>query len=477
MAVNKLAASKRHHRVDSQLRATLKCSQKEAVASSVMTATGDNFFNAFAIHLQATAMQLSSLTALPQFIGAVMQVLSVSLAHFVPRKKLVVATALMQAIVMLGLAILSAAAWMGLPGVRWLIVLAICYHGCLNIIQPHWRAWMGALVPAKRRGVFFAARGRLSMATSLLMYLAGGGLLSLGARFEVTWLGFCCIFIAAGIGRALSARYLGRMHDPDPHPHMSEPAVIRSTLHYYRLALTDKTFRQYSLFVACMQGMVAISAPFFAVYMLEVLQFSYFEFALNSMASIAMQFLTLPLWGKVGDRYGNRQVMMITAIILPTLPMLWLLSANFYYLIGVQLLSGLAWSGFNLSTANYLYDIRPHRSNFAVYAALQSSTGAALVFVGALFGGWIASNAKTLAGLLPFTLAAPVFVVFICSSMLRASVTLWFIPRIEEPSLRQRPNMLTIVYRVARFNAISGAVLDWLTVYRKPKDSANESLD
>ena len=35
----------------SWLRKTLRCSQVEAVASSTMTATGDNFFNAFAIYL------------------------------------------------------------------------------------------------------------------------------------------------------------------------------------------------------------------------------------------------------------------------------------------------------------------------------------------------------------------------------------------------------------------------------------------
>lgn len=461
-------------RSDPQLRTTLASSQKEAVASAVMTASGDNFFNAFAIHLQASAMQLSSLTALPQFIGAAMQVASVSLAHFIPRKNLVVVTAAFQSLVMLGLALLSAAAWYGLPGVRWLIVLAIFYHACLNIIQPHWRAWMGSLVPAQRRGVFFATRARLSMAMSLFTYLAGGGLLTFSERFESAWLGFSCIFFAAGLGRALSAKYFGDMHDPDPHPHMSEPEVLRSTLHHCRLAVGDRTFRQYSLFVAGMQGMVAISAPFFAVYMLEVLHFSYFEYALNSMASIVMQFLTLGWWGRVSDRYGNRLVMMITSLILPVLPILWLVSGNFYYLIVIQLLSGLGWSGFNLSTANYLYDIRPHRSNFALYAALQSSSCASLVFVGALFGGFVASNAETIAEHLPFNLATPIFVVFICSFLLRSSVTLWFLPRIKEPNFRLRPSMLKIVFRVARFSAISGTVLDWLTVYRKSDNDENK---
>ena len=46
----------------SWLRRTLRLSQQEAVASATMTATGDNFFNAFAIHLQASATQMGALT-------------------------------------------------------------------------------------------------------------------------------------------------------------------------------------------------------------------------------------------------------------------------------------------------------------------------------------------------------------------------------------------------------------------------------
>lgn len=461
-------------RQDSPLRRTLNISQKEAVSSSFMTATGDNFFNAFAVYLQATAMQISSLTAIPQFIGAFLQLLSVSLAHFVKRKKLVVVTATVQALVMFLLAALATAAWLGFPAVRWLIVFAILYHACLNIIQPHWRAWMGSLVPAQRRGVFFATRTRLTMVVSLLMFIFGGGVLTVSTNFGHTWLGFVCLFVAAGIGRFVSSRQLNAMHDPDPHPHMSDPEVIRSTLKHCREALADRTFRQYSFFVAGMQAMVAISAPFFAVYMLNVLQWSYLQYSLNNVASIVMQFLTLGLWGRISDRYGNRLVLVVTSIILPTLPILWLVSENFYYLILVQFISGLGWSGFNLSSANYLYDIRPHRSNFALYAALQSTTQAACVFAGALFGGWVATHSDGISAILPFQLATPIFVVFITSFLLRSLVSLWFITNIKEPYLRFRPSMLKIVFRVARFNAISGTVLDWLTVVRDKDRDANK---
>src|SRR3970040_2299303 len=79
------------------LRKTLRLSQREAAASAVMTATGDNFFNAFAVHLNATVAQMGWLTAFPQLVGAVFQLVSVWLGSFCQRRTLVVYSAGLQA--------------------------------------------------------------------------------------------------------------------------------------------------------------------------------------------------------------------------------------------------------------------------------------------------------------------------------------------------------------------------------------------
>ncbi|MCR6653692.1 MAG: hypothetical protein NVV73_20310 [Cellvibrionaceae bacterium] len=134
------------------LRKTLRCSQVEAVASSTMTATGDNFFNAFAIYLQASIVQMGWLTAFPQFFGAMFQLLSVWLGAYIRRRVLIVTFAVIQALVVAGMAVLALfhPQW----GMLALIVLAIFYHAGANVIQPQWRAWMGSIVPPRRRGVF-----------------------------------------------------------------------------------------------------------------------------------------------------------------------------------------------------------------------------------------------------------------------------------------------------------------------------------
>lgn len=442
-----------------------------------MTATGDNFFNAFAVYLNATAAQMGLLTAIPQLFGALFQLLSVWLCSYVRRRHLIVLGAGLQALVVAGMGALAMT--QSTHAIYWLIGLAVLYFSFQNVIQPQWRAWMGSIVPQRRRGAFFAARTRLTMVSSLLIFIGGGTLLTASTGMEATWLGFAILFIAAGFGRTLSTVYLWRMYDPDHDAASSNPSDLRRSFAQLRESLHDRTFRHYSFFIAGMQGMVAISAPFFAVYMLRDLQFTYLQYSLNSVASIATQFVCLSFWGRFSDRFGNRLVMLITSGMIPVLPLLWLLSPSFYYLLGVQVVSGIAWSGFSLSTANYLYDIRPHKTEFAIYAAMQACLSASAVFVGALAGGFLASAAPSLLQLLSQGLSqmmsldlnalmrSPLYLVFITTAILRAAVALWFIPRAVEPRVRRRPQMLQIVYRVARLNALSGVVLDWLTVTRK----------
>ncbi len=455
------------------LRKTLKSSQKEAVASATMTASSDNFLNAFAIHLQATSTQMGLLTAIPQFVGALMQLISVWLGSVLPRRPLVYSVAGVQALVVALIAVLALSQS---TNVFWLITLAVLYHACQNLIQPQWRAWMGSIVPERRRGVFFAGRTKLTMIASLGIFLGGGALLSISASIEAVWLGFTLLFLIASTGRGFSSFYLHQMHDPDVNEAGTLKLGLRETIAPLISSLKEPTFRNYTIFVAGMQGMVAISAPFFAVYMLNELKFSYFQFSLNAVVSIATQFLTLGLWGRISDQYGNRLVMTITSAILPSLPVLWLFSPNEYYLLLVQAISGFAWSGFSLSTANYLYDIRPHKTHFAAYAAVQSSLGATAIFIGALLGGFVAAKAPTIAVMLPESIqpASALFIVFFLSGAMRAGITLWFIPRAVEPRIRKRPAVLQIVFRVSRFNPISGVVLDWLTVTRKRRSKKKE---
>lgn len=456
------------NRRNSWLRETLSVSRREAVASSAMTGICDNYLGAFAIYLRASMPQMGLLAALPQLAGAAFQLLSVWLCSHLNRRHAIVAGVALQATAVLGMALVALIRPEN--SVAWLIGLAVVYHACANFVQPQWRSWMGSIVPARRRGAFFAGRTRLTMITSFTIFACGGALLGWFEHFELAWAGFFLLLLVAAAGRGMSARQLKLMHDPDQH-HVPGGASFIDTLGRVRESFHHRAFREYSLFFAAMQGAVGISGPFFSVYMLNDLGYSYWQFTVNIGASILTQFFTLSTWGYICDRWGNRLVMVISCCILPVLPSLWLLSDNYYYLLGVQVISGLAWGGFTLSTSNYLYDLRPARADFASYAAVQSSLSAIGVFCGALLGGYLASVLPGLLAQLPpgWQLQHPVVLIFATSSALRVGIAAWFIPRSVELRVRQRPDLLQVVYRVARFTPGAGVVLDWLTVTRKTR--------
>ena len=109
---------------------------------------------------------------------------------------------------------------------------------------------------------------------------------------------------------------------------------------------------------------------------------------------------------------------------------------------------------------------------------MQSALSASAVFVGAILGGLIASKAPGVVEALPFLhdIHSPLYLVFFASFLLRALIAAWFVPRAVEPHIRRRPQLLQLIFRISRFNAISGVSLDWLSVTRRadrhepPKD-------
>jgi len=454
-----------------QLRKSLTLSQRESFASALMTGSFDQYVNAFAVFLGATSVQIGWLTALPQLLGGVFQLIAVWFGQWVHRHRLIFISAAVQSMALVLVALLSIPNLFDKPISTLLLALAV-YHTCANLILPHWRAWMGQLVPDGMRGRFFGRRSRIAMLTSFLAFLGGGVLLTGSQSLGLTWLGFSALFSVAAFGRGASTVLLAKMHDSHEQPTLGERhSLAQSLRHLYQL-WDDREFRRFSLFMAGMQCFVALSGPFFAIYMLRDLQFTYTQFTLSTGSSILVQFLMLPFWGKVCDRKGNRYVMAICASIIPALPVLWLFSDNYLYLIAVQAIGGLAWSGFTLASSNYLYDQKPRHLHFASYSALHSSVGALAVCIGALSGGyiihWLPAD-FSLAGILVH-IERPIAVIFILSSLMRLLVVLWYIPGAPELRVSERGRVRDLVIRVARFTPISGVVFDVVNRRRNDTD-------
>jgi MFS family permease len=143
------------------------------------------------------------------------------------------------------------------------------------------------------------------------------------------------------------------------------------------------------------------------------------------MANLA--FMTF--WGKRTDKAGNMKVLKVTSVLVPLVPLLWIGSHQLYYLIPVQILSGFAWAGFNLASANFVYDASPSKHRMQYIAVFNATNGSAICF-GGLLGGYLALCLPSLLGYQLLTL-------FLVSGLLRGLVAATLLRRLSE--VRQVP--------------------------------------
>jgi MFS family permease len=207
--------------------------------------------------------------------------------------------------------------------------------------------------------------------------------------------------------------------------------------------------------------------------MLRDLEFSYLAFTANTATAVFAQFLTLAQWGRISDIFGNRRILAATGIVIPLMPLLWVFSSNFWYLIFVQAISGFAWAGFTLSASNFVYDlIAPNRR--ATYLAIHNVIAGIGIFSGAMLGGYLGAILPTELDLAGWHLAwgSPLIGVFIVSFLVRTTVVVSLIPKVREVRAVRDISLTDLIFRVTRLNALSGVFFD--IVGSRPKTSREE---
>lgn len=452
---------------DQNIDKALNHSVRDGVAYSVMAGAGETYLSAFALYFKANTTQIGLLASLPALVSSLAQLFSAWISHKGPtRRQVILAGASLQALIWLPLILLPII----FPdtAVPVIILCVVMFHASGSLVVPQWSSLMGDLVPERKRGRYFALRTRYTSISSFLALIAAGIVLHVFEKWEATIYGFVVIFGVAAIARAMSVYHLTFLVEPEKEPATLEIPFAQPQHWWQRL--TGSRFVQFSLFFASMQMVVAVASPFFAVYMLRDLNFTYIEFMATSAATILMQFLALNTWGRISDSFGNRLILFVTGFAIPLIPILWLFSHNLAYLCVIQMLSGLVWAGFNLSATNFLYDLvpSPRRASFLAFHNVATNIG---VFCGAMLGGYLGTVLpKTITwGETTYTWHSVLLGVFLISALARLSVALIFLPRLREVREVRPMTVSELIFRATRFNALSGLIYDIIGGTRRQK--------
>ncbi len=302
-----------------------------------------------------------------------------------------------------------------------LILLYLVYMISGGVMTPPWFSVMGDVIPEDSRGRYFARRNLITTGIALFSTFLLSIALDWYKNQQQVIIGFILIFLVGLITRLFSFFLFTKHYYP--------PFEIRTEDHIgfkqFVYKLPKDNFGKFTIFVAFVTFGLWIASPFFSIYMLDELHFSYIVFVIVNLSSSVIALGVFPFLGKFGDKYGNVHLLRLGAILIPFLPIMWLFfSSPLALILGPQVVGGIGWTAFNLAASNFIYDNIPRKNRGECLALYNFLLGIGIV-LGGLTGSLIVSFVS-----LPFI--NNYLFVFLISGIVRLIGVILFLPRIKE---------------------------------------------
>lgn len=345
---------------------------RDGLLHAIAQGGAEQYLSAFALLFHATPFQLSILSAIPQLLGTWAQLVSVKLSHWFPNQVSHVFWAIIgQSLSWVPILILPILWPEHGP---WLLIATVAIYSMFtHFSYPAWNSLITGLLEPNERGRYFARRSRVVELTSFIALCTAGVLLSFFEQGQLLWVGFAVIFLTAGLCRSISALLLRRVRGFPK----QEPSSTATGFRIFLRTGLSTNLRHFLLFSALIHSAVLVSGPFFVMYLLQDLHLAHWQYGTWLAAGIIGQFFTLPAWGQFGDRFGNKALLSFSGLLIPFLPMLYLLSTTWPFLVTVNFFGGVIWAGLGLGLNNYVFDaVQPtDRQKAVAVLSIFNATG------------------------------------------------------------------------------------------------------
>jgi len=360
----------------------LRAITADGVFFSAMVGMGETYVPAFALAMGLGAVTSGLIATVPMLAGAVFQLVTPRAVRWLRSyRRWVVLCAGLQALSFVPL-ILGALG--GRIGLGSLAVAAVAYWSFGMATSPAWNAWVTSLVPSEERARFFAHRTRAAQIALLTAMLGGGLSLEWGDQRGTPLLVFGALFALAMLARLVSATCLGRQSEAPGLASAHHALSPRGVLGSLRRSGSGRVL----VYLLAMQATVNVASPYFTPYMFGPLALSYAEFMSLTAAALAARIAVMPWLGHVAQRRGTRFLLGWGAVGIVPLPLLWLVSHHFAYLLALQCFAGTAWAALEFATLLSFFEGIPEHERTSVLAVFNLANAAA-VALGALCGGRI----------------------------------------------------------------------------------------
>lgn len=411
-----------HNHVPELKEHALKTSIKEGAAASISSGLGDSYIIPFALALRAQPIHIGILSSVSGALYQIAQIFGSKAMRTHSRKKIVLNFVFLQALTWLLIAFVAFSVWKNLFDGYSIWILIILYSSTMFLIgiaYPPWFSWMGDITPDEKRGEYFSKRNRIVSIFGLAAILSAAFFLDYYETKGYLLLAFGILFSLSFLFRFISFLYLQTQYSPK---------FRQKKRDYFSLGAFLKkhdNFGKFAIYHGFFNLAIMIASPFFSVYMLEELGFSYLTYTTTIVSYTLFYLFFLPVAGKFSDKYGNRRLTLISNIFFILTPILYtLVRSPLSIILLPQLSSGIASAAAVISFSNFTYDAvsQRHRSICITYTNILIGIG---TFIGAFLGGLIVNYFHPAS-------VNPYIFVFIIAAILRFLVAVIFIPYIKE---------------------------------------------
>jgi len=412
-----------------QIDKTKKASIVDGSAYNVMYGFGEQYITPFALRLGASDGEIGILSSVPAFLGSLSQVLGANLADkYKDRKKIVLWFVFLHAISLIPLFIIPLLT----KSMLALTLIFTLYLVFANTAGPAWNSWIGDVISEGERTKYFAQRNKIAIAALLVSVLSAGLILNYFSNVNV-WIGFGILFSISFLGRIISWYALTRQYEP-------QYVVDKESYFSFKdflARMPETNFGNFVIFRSLMAFAVMIGSPFFAVYSLNHLHFSYIQYTIIVLFPMIIKILTMNYWGKNSEKFGNKTIMFVCAFWIALIPFWYFVAGVFFsqtpYVFFIILcgegLSGFAWAGFDLTTFNYMLETSGPMKRARAFAYYNVVYGT-FVLIGGLLGAVLIDNLSDLN--LSGVIIPAILLVFFISTLARALVAALYIQKIKD---------------------------------------------
>jgi len=394
-----------------QRKGTMRLSIAEGVVALVMIGLMQNFYIPYLNEMKATKLAIG--IGFGSFLlgQGIVQIWAPSIVRLVGNyKKFVFLGTGIQAILLVPFAMMvhwfpSHSVWMSIG----VMILSAAAGGST---AGAWSDWISYIVPRKMRGRYFSFRTAMFTLSQFITSIIAALILDYSHDVIAT---FTSIWIVSAAARMLSSILFCWHYDP---PEIYTRPPIHIGFMDFIGQMHTHSYGKFILAYSLIYFGAYFSAPFFTLHMINDLHFSYLQYSCIQLIVPLVTVFGLGLWGRICDRLGNIMPMRLAATVILLLPLGWLISGNFWYLLILNAFAGLAWSGFQLLTFNYSIGELPSGQRLA-YISYMNAIAAIFYFAGSALGGWIGP-------MLPAITLFQIHSIFIFSTILRLPAVLLF---------------------------------------------------